>query len=331
MTQAPFDPDQLIRELPRFDWAGPGRTSALERAYRSYYGIDCSDLGVAVQQLGTLEVAGYRLALHYWAPARPRGTLFLLHGYYDHQGLYRHLIRFFLQQNLAVVGFDLPGHGLSTGARAVIGDFAEYQTALEGVLAFCAHLPRPWYGFGQSTGGAIWIDYLTRTGGTGFAQVFLFAPLVRPVKWRIGRLSYYLARPFVRHVVRHFSENTQDPSFREFLELHDPLQPRLLPVTWVGALNRWIARIERRAPVAFRPLIVQGQQDHTVDWQHNLPVLERLFQQPDIHLLPDARHHLANEIESIRATYLDWLSSALNTSAPDAATVPPEAESGTQA
>ncbi len=179
-------------------------------------------------------------------------------------------------------------------------------------MAFSADLPRPWYGFGQSTGGAIWVDYLTRTGGEAFAQVFLFAPLVRPVKWRISRLTYYLARPFVRHVVRHFSTNTQDPSFREFLELHDPLQPRLLPVTWVGALNRWIKEIEQRAPVAFKPLIVQGQQDHTVDWRHNLPVLERLFVGAEIKLLPEARHHLANEIASIRDTYFDWLAEALN-------------------
>lgn len=311
MSTLSFDPTVLTEQLRPFDWCREMAASDQERAYREYYGTDFCDLNLIDTRLGTLDVAGYRLALQYWAPANPKGTVFLLHGYYDHQGLYRHLIRFFLQQKFAVLGFDLPGHGLSTGARAVISDFAEYQSALDGVLAQAKELPKPWFGFGQSTGGAIWVDYLTRTGGAAFKQVILFSPLVRPVKWRISRLSYYLARPFVRHVVRHFSENSQDPRFLEFLRLHDPLQPQLLPVTWIGALNRWIRQIERRSPVAFSPLIVQGQQDHTVDWQHNLPILKGLFQAPKIKLLPEARHHLANEIEPIRQTYFEWLKEAL--------------------
>ena len=48
-----------------------------------------------------------------WAPAEPQGTLLLLHGYYDHMGLYRHVVDWALSMNFAVLACDLPGHGLS--------------------------------------------------------------------------------------------------------------------------------------------------------------------------------------------------------------------------
>ena len=47
--------------------------------------------------------------------------------------------------------------------------------------------------------------------------------------------------------------------------------------------------------------------DRTVDWQHNLRVLEDKFSSPEVFFLEKARHHLANEGESIRREYLRWL------------------------
>lgn len=93
--------------------------------------------------------------------------------------------------------------------------------------------------------------------------------------------------------------DTDDPAFKPFLEA-DPLQPRQLPTAWVGALARWIKRIEAAPRSPRRPVIVQGEEDMTVDWQHNLQVLRSKFDQPEVLMLPRGRHHLANEIEEIR-------------------------------
>ena len=53
--------------------------------------------------------------------------------------------------------------------------------------------------------------------------------------------------------------------------------------------------------------IIQGEADLTVDWRHNLPVLESKFTAPEILRLPDARHHLVNEREALRQHYFDFL------------------------
>ncbi|MNH42809.1 hypothetical protein D3C81_808640 [compost metagenome] len=56
-----------------------------------------------------------------------------------------------------------------------------------------------------------------------------------------------------------------------------------------------------------RPLIVQGQADMTVDWEHNLEVLRGKFDRPQVLMLPEARHHLANETLVMRQEYFGFL------------------------
>lgn len=79
----------------------------------------------------------------------------------------------------------------------------------------------------------------------------------------------------------------------------------------MGALARWIKRIEAAPRSTRRPLIVQGEEDMTVDWQHNLQVLRGKFDQPQILMLPKGRHHLANELPQIREEYFKFLSDHL--------------------
>ena len=59
------------------------------------------------------------------------------------------------------------------------------------------------------------------------------------------------------------------------------------------------------------PLIVQGDADLTVDWRHNLEVLEDKFATPQVLMLADAKHHLANEREALRERYFEFLSQRL--------------------
>lgn len=305
-----FQPDDLVASLRPLA-AVPG-DSVHEQAYRRFYGFE--RLAAECSRLGYFRVAGYRIAAQVWWPQVPRGTLVLLHGYYDHSGLYRHVVEWALGQGFAVLAFDLPGHGLSSGARASIADFSEYQLVLQGALLQAAELdlPQPWHLCGQSTGGAILIDYLlTGAPGPEVGETILLAPLVRPRAWAWSQLSYRMLRRFVSEIPRRFSDNSNDPAFIEFIQNRDPLQARNLPTAWVGALSQWVPRIEG-APRSLRsPLIVQGEADMTVDWAHNLAVLQDKFATPQILRLAEARHHLANEAPALRQRYFDFLSERL--------------------
>lgn len=302
--------DVLVEQLPDLE---PGRMlDEPARRYAAYYGIDFSDH--APQHLGRIQVDGFSVAVQVWLPPEARGTLIILHGYYDHMGLYRHLISWALQHGLAVMAFDLPGHGLSSGERASIDCFLRYQKVLDEVLIHASGwgLPAPWHLLGQSTGGAILIDKLLHGPlPEELGRTVLMAPLVRPRKWGVSQVSLRLLGGFVQQFGRRFTENSTDQEFLDFIRERDPLQSQVLPVAWVQALGKWIPRIEQAAPSGLRPLIVQGQLDGTVDWQHNMRVLEQKFDNPQIFFLPQARHHLANEDELIRRQYLAWLAREL--------------------
>ena len=127
-----FDPDHLRASLRPLAQGQP--LSAEAQAYQRFYGLDFSSRNVR-SALGCFQVDGYEVVSQVWGPEQVKATLFVFHGFYDHTGLYRHVIEWALEQGLAVIACDLPGHGLSSGERASIKDFAEYQDTLQGLFA----------------------------------------------------------------------------------------------------------------------------------------------------------------------------------------------------
>lgn len=272
--------------------------------YLAHYGLAPllnEYVGLYVGYTGT---SRYQLWTQVWSPAAPIGTVFVVHGYFDHLGLYRHLLERLLERRWRVVLWDLPGHGLSSGKRACIDDFAHYGeclTALQEQLDARGLAPRPWLGIGQSTGAAILAtDALSRPGEDRWAGLALLAPLVRPAGWSQASWLHLLAGPFFQSVPRRFRANSTDAEFAAFLREHDPLQPEHLSLNWVSAMRRWMPQLLALPPIGLPTLILQGEQDATVDWEWNLAVLERKFPNARIQRHPEARHHLVNEAAPIR-------------------------------
>lgn len=314
-----FDPAAARVALMPLDWRRPLAPAGALAAYARFYGLDRLVAGGRVRHgLGWIDAAGYRVAVQCWRHAEaPRGTALLLHGYYDHVGIYGHVIARLLATGHDVVAFDLPGHGLSTGEPAVIDDFDDYQQVLHAVLAgmTAAQLPPLRVAVGQSTGAAVLMEYLLANrldaARAPFAKAVLLAPLVRPVNWTLNRLVYLLVRPFRDSIPRKFAINSHDEAFLRFLREEDPLQSHRLSVRWVGAMKRWIPRMEAHAPLDFPLVVVQGDRDGTVDWRHNLGVIRAKFPSVEVHRVAGAGHQLANEGEPWRTQVLDHMARAL--------------------
>lgn len=301
------DETYLTRLLP-----GDSLTDAMQ-GYFQHYGLTTLLLDTSEVYAGFIDTGRFALWCQVWSPPQPVGTAFVVHGYFDHMGLYRHLLQHMLARGWRVVLWDLPGHGLSSGARAEIEDFDDYQhclTHLQTLLERQGMAPKPWLGVGQSTGGAILAtDALIRREDAGWSGLVLLAPLVRPWRWSQASWLHLIASPFVKALPRNYRPNSTDEQFTEFLREHDPLQPERLSVLWITAMRRWMPRLLAQPPSQVPTLILQGEQDLTVDWEWNLVVLAEKFPNADIHRHPDARHHLVNEAEPIRKV----LFSALDT------------------
>ncbi len=307
-----FHKNTLIDETsllsPNFS---PNRAHPLteeQQRYASFYGINFSTSMPGVKhEIGHFESNEYRLFAQSWENKESlcQGTLLILHGYFDHIGLYQHIIDYGLSRNLRVVGFDLPGHGISSGDEAAIPDFLVYQDILKEWLDLHREQsPKPWYLIAQSTGAAIAMDYLLINQcdetNNPFRKVAFLAPLVRPTQLYKIKMLYHALKPFKKYINRTFTAGSNNPKFNCFIKQGDPLQSKRVSREWVGALLNYIHRVESAAPVPITPLIFQGDQDTTVSYLHNLAIIEKKFWQPKVIYLDGAKHHLANETENFR-------------------------------
>jgi alpha-beta hydrolase superfamily lysophospholipase len=297
-----WQPTSVAKDIPELDLSrGAPVMSPPLKAYQQHYGLDFEDTLLDLEHvIGFIYVDEFKIATHVFKLTHAKGTVFLQHGYYDHVGLYSHIIKHCLQQGFNVFTYDLPGHGLSSGDRASIDSFDQYDRLFcKGLALIQQHLPAPIVAIGQSTGGAIITNYLLTRGLTRitspFSSIYLLAPLVRPTGWSTSVIFYLLFRPFINKMKRSFAQNSNNTEFLTFLKEHDPLQPLFLKVKWVGALYKWIKMIEARPSVDLDVHVIQGTCDGTVDAKHNMSILAEKFTGFDVTYIEDGRHQLVNE------------------------------------
>jgi len=302
-------PDQLriVRfQLPPF---GEGALPSAElEAFNAFYGIDFTARMEGLQHLaGHVPSGNRRLAVQCWRRKDAVANLLVVHGYYDHTGLFGKLLEWGLQRRCNVLVFDLPGHGLSEGEPAVIDDFADYGDAVAAVLGRVMLPDLPLWTMAQSTGAAALVEFARNCFAHNyewpFAAQVLLAPLVRPAGWRGVQFALRLLSPFTESVPRKFSRNSADEEFLAFIA-SDPLQCHRVPLRWVAALERWLAGLPREDLGVGPALIVQGDEDLTVDWRYNVPFMGDLFPGSPVEYIAGAGHQLANESAELRAAYL---------------------------
>lgn len=305
--------DQVRRTLPAFSLAEPClstvKVDLCLHTYLEYYGFFETFKGIDVEFFwGYRCTKGVgRIATYHWRMTKSRGYVLLVHGLFDHVGLFLPLVRHLLEQGYSVVALDLPGHGLSDGEPTAIDSFDQYRDALLDALTFFAPLtaPLPIYGVGQSTGAAalMSVEFYWHRQNTpsAFERLVFLGPLVRPRQWRAASWAYRLIGRWVKVIGRDFSvANSHDNEFHNFLKSYDPLQARQLSTRWVGALKHWVDGFAAQPVVDTPLLVVQGTGDMVVDWQANVPLIKAHFSCVQVNVIEGAKHHLANEADPWR-------------------------------
>ncbi|MCG2572212.1 alpha/beta fold hydrolase [Acinetobacter sp. ME22] len=291
-------------------------------AYQKLYGLD--RLQCQYWQ-GYIEMPLFKLHTQVFEPkdVPVQGTVFLLHGYLEHSGIYQPIIREILAQGFSVLVFDLPGHGLSSGSPASIQDFNHYQDVLGAVYHYVKNadqLPKPWLGIGQSTGGAIFMHHLLayaeQRKNPFVDRVLLLSPLVRPAKtaWWHNPVGLGIIRRVRRQVPRHFRRNNHNPEFLRFIRLTDPLQPRMMGMDWILAMSKWMQEMEERPACRVPVWLAQGALDQTVDWKYNIEFIRKKFRLQTLLMLEEGSHQLINEREDIRAALTGLIPAFLHAS-----------------
>lgn len=224
-----------------------------------------------------------------------RGTVVIVHGFLSHFGFFQDLVPLLLEDNWAVAGIDLPGHGISSGTPTAIEDFAHYGETVKALLDTIEPLaPAPIRTIGHSMGCASLLEYRRNGGDLPKSYIFI-APLVRSTMFGLTQFGFSLMQPFVADLPRLYQKTSSDAAYLEFKEFHDPLQSDRIDPSWVRALFTWNSEIELSELPPMELSIIQGDQDRVVDFKYNLGFFRNRIASPDIYLIPGGRHELPKE------------------------------------
>lgn len=296
-TLSPVQIQSLVNQLPSTIKPLSEATLQAYAPYARYYGIQSPPTHSVM-----FTYKQERLATQIWHTPSDVSTLWVVHGFLDHIGLYGKVIDYARARNMSIVAMDLVGHGLSSGERAAINSFDDYVQSLLALMQ-CVQghheitLPSEWHSLSQSTGCAIISNMLLFSEHPNFAQHVLLAPLVRSRHWDKLRWLYFLLRLWIKSVKRRFVNSSHDERFNQRL-LYDPLQSKRIPLCWLGAMEQWSKKVLTATACSERVTLLQGTGDLTVDWNHNIPILQRCFLQQVTHWLDGANHHLINESDT---------------------------------
>lgn len=275
---------------------------------------------------------GRRVRAAVWAASAPRGTVVLLPGRSEYVEKYGRTAASLARAGLATLTLDWRGQGLSDRALADpvvghVGDFAEYQTDLDALLAFAAarRLPQPWHLMAHSMGGTIGLRALLRglpfrrAAFTGPMWGILMAPWLRPVAEALSALSRPLGfdhlyvpstGPQVYTLTAPFQDNTltSDPQMWDYMRAQSLAQPAMSlggpSLGWLRAALTECRALARLPSPQIPALCALGLHERIVD---PAAIHARMAEWPEgrLRLFPGAEHEVLMEAPPIRQAFLE--------------------------
>lgn len=227
-------------------------------------------------------IGRYRVFRRIWLPdTKPRARVVLVHGLAEHTGRYDPVAEFFAAHGCEVYGFDLPGHGRSSGRRVCIRRFSEFIEVLDSCVRW-VNRPSPalpLFLYAHSVGALVATTWLASSSIRPCGAV-LSGPCVRipqHVTPRTRALAMALSRilPWCGVSAVDAKGVSRDPlQVRKYVE--DPLVVhKKTTARLAGELMTAIRRLTVTAPLITIPcLILQGGNDTIVDpdsarWLYN--------------------------------------------------------------
>jgi alpha-beta hydrolase superfamily lysophospholipase len=257
--------------------------------------------------------------------SEPKTLVVVTFGYFENMKRYREVIERWNARGLAVVIYDLRGHGLSEGRRGFITRFADYIDDLQALLTELDRDPAlaelgPPVLFGHSLGGLISIHGALRAtrplGGLALSSPYLaIAKKVPAIKLVPGRILSRFVPTFSMPAGVRGADCTRSREIAEAYE-DDPMNFKNANVRWftetVLAQNE---AQERASEIKIPVLCIQGAADKIAQAAASEHFMARVGStDKEFIALADHYHEVLNEpdrattIEKFATTVLRWRS-----------------------
>lgn len=241
----------------------------------------------------------------YWAvPPEPKGNVLLVHGFGEHSGRYKEqVVPFLCDLGLAVLAFDLVGHGKSAGKRGHCRGYDQLMglvsCAVEETQSRFPGLPL--FLYGHSMGGNLVLNFTLRRGGPQ-KGIIASSPYLKlafePPSWKLflGKVLQKIAPSLTIPSGLDPAGISRDPEevlrYQQDPLVHDRVSPAYsFPVIQAGE-----AVIENANEIKIPILLLHGQADPIIDVQGSISFAKKA---PDCQLVlfPGAFHELHHERE----------------------------------
>lgn len=215
--------------------------------------------------------SGVELYCCEWSPTDPaRGLIVLIHGLGEHCRRYDHVAEFFTQHGFTFLGFDLRGHGRSSGQRGHIETYELFLDDIDWILqdAKSRHPDVPLFLYGHSLGGNIVLLYTLkrkpRVNGVVATSPVTMPDKIPPVKHLLGKLFYALWPAFSMDNGLDHSALSRDRAVVERYGTDPLVHPRISARLGLDMLRsgEWIQ--QHAAELCVPLLIMQGSADRIV-------------------------------------------------------------------
>lgn len=312
MKQSSIDLNKIKKELSELSFNQKPFHREEVIKYLNFYEIFFPEFN---QYIGTFESQGYKISGSLFIPKNNKYNkiVIIMHGYLDHTGILKNLIKHLLNNNCAVAAYDMPGHGLSSGELASIGSFKTYAYILSDFIKIIKNnFNKPIDLIAHSTGCSVVYEYLTKHNDKVFDKVIFLAPLIRPKYWNSKIIKLFLYEPFIKSVVRKFRNNSSNKDFLNFQKNIDPFQAKRIPLRWVKALLKWNEKLNKYPVINDKVLMIQGKKDVVIDWKYNIKYLRNKLPKSQLVFLKEANHHLVNESNHIQENVFELINEYLN-------------------
>lgn len=256
---------------------------------------------------GTIEGGeGARLWVRRTRSAEPvRGVVVVTHGLGEHAGRYGHVAAELVLRGMGVCGWDLRGHGRSSGAR---GDAARYDLLgadLGRVVAHFREESLPLFHFAHSLGGQVVLRYLEE-GRPRCAGAVIASPWLRlafnPPWWKLwlARMALGIRPSFAQETGTRLERLSRDLDHLSSLPDLDLVHHRLSARLYFALRAAGELAIADAGRLTTPLLLLHGDDDPITSHHATLDLFERAGSaDKTLRILSGVRHETHNDLERV--------------------------------
>ena len=251
-----------------------------------------------------------------WETEIPSAVLLIVHGFGEHAERYAELAAFLNSSGIAVMSFDLRGHGRSEGKQGLILDWNEFHKDIDAAVKVLGgkYPSLPLFLMGHSLGGTMVLEYVLSSEfqprGIIVSAPSLGAPGISKFLLAISKfLSFAAPRMIISTGLNSDAMSRDKKEVEKYLNdplIHDKASPRL--GTELEKVQNFIHENSENLTVPM--LLVYGSGDTIAPHEpinrffNNAGAEDKLLK-----VFDGAYHELHNDLvkEEVYKLYTDWL------------------------